>query len=82
MPFNVKVGMFVSWQKCTASSSEGCNINVLRFEKRDLYLLVPTTEREREREREIQEKGNEYHVASLPCDVDVVLLLVIMGGLV
>jgi hypothetical protein len=28
--FNMKVGVFVSWQKCIASSSQGYNINVLR----------------------------------------------------
>jgi hypothetical protein len=52
MLFNVKVGVFVSWQKCTASGSQGYDINVLRSQKRDLYVIVPVIERERERERE------------------------------
>jgi hypothetical protein len=54
----MKVGVFVTWQKCTASSSQGYNTNVLRSQKRDVYL-VPATERERDKE-----ERNEYHVAS------------------
>jgi hypothetical protein len=57
MLFNMKVGVFVTWQKCTASSSQGCNINVLRSQKKRDLCHVPARERERERERERDSGG-------------------------